>query len=334
MVQARIRAQRGFSLVELMVGIVIAMMAVAVVMQVFKVSEGRRRTTAGGDDAQTSGAVAMAMLQRDLRPAGQGITDAQLLGCTLTVPAGHTITNLAGVTINHPDIPAGDANTDTLLVVYGSASGLPEGDRINTQPGPAVYSTSVPSAFSVNDRVIATPQNRATPCALSLTTVTSIPTPAISVNVAAGVVGMANGILFDLGARPVARAYAVRNSQLMVCDFLVVNCRTLASGNWTTIADGVVSLRAQYAIGAPAPAATTFSQTTPSTVAAWQWVLGTRLVIVLRSGQLEKDIVTTASPIWAGAAGAPVTLTGTNWQKYRYRSFEASVPAPNVAWLK
>jgi type IV pilus assembly protein PilW len=46
----------GFSLVEIMVGLAIGMLAVIVILQVFALSEGRKRTTTSGGDAQSNGA--------------------------------------------------------------------------------------------------------------------------------------------------------------------------------------------------------------------------------------------------------------------------------------
>ena len=93
---------RGFSLVELMVGILLAMAAVLVVTQVFRVSEGQRRTTTGGDDAQTTGAIAVSLLQRDLRQAGQGIMSTQLLLCQLDLGGGRSLGSLAPVVVPEP----------------------------------------------------------------------------------------------------------------------------------------------------------------------------------------------------------------------------------------
>ena len=125
---------RGFSLVELMVGLVIGTIAILVVLQVFALSEGSKRTTTGGDDAQNAGAIALVLMQRDLRQAGYGISSVALLGCNLALPVpapgtatAWTLNALAPVTINHAGIPAGDANTDTLLLVYGSNSRLARG---------------------------------------------------------------------------------------------------------------------------------------------------------------------------------------------------------------
>ena len=132
-----------------MVGLVIGMIGVVVMMQIFSVSEGYKRTTTGGDDAQNNGAIGLYGLQRDVRMSGQGAssftdnaastTAYSLVGCNVTLRAGVTINALGPVTINHASIPAGDANTDTLLIFYGNGDDGPEGDRIESQPATNTY---------------------------------------------------------------------------------------------------------------------------------------------------------------------------------------------------
>ena len=124
------RAAAGFTLVEIMVGMVIGMLGLIIMMQVFSLSEGQKRTTTGGGDAQSNGAIALFGLQRDLRQAGFGVSDPNLLGCSVALRAGVTLNGFAPVTINHAGIPAGDPNTDTLLLVYSRTRGSPQGDRI------------------------------------------------------------------------------------------------------------------------------------------------------------------------------------------------------------
>jgi type IV pilus assembly protein PilW len=65
--------QIGFSLVEIMVGLVIGLLATLVVLQVFSVFEGQKRTTTGTADAQTNGNVALYSIKRDLGMAGYGL---------------------------------------------------------------------------------------------------------------------------------------------------------------------------------------------------------------------------------------------------------------------
>src|SRR5687768_13041842 len=71
----------GFGLVEIMVGIAIAMIGVLVMMQMATVFEGQKRTTTGGSDAQSNGAIGLFMVERDLRRAGYGLGVASALGC-------------------------------------------------------------------------------------------------------------------------------------------------------------------------------------------------------------------------------------------------------------
>lgn len=327
--------QRGFSLVELMVGVAVALVAVVVIMQVFQLSEGRRRTTTGGDDAQASGLIAATMLQRDLRQAGQGIVHANLLACALTLPSGRVINNLAGIVVNDPNIPAGDANTDTLRVTYGSGSGSPEGSRIQAQPSSNVYSVAAAGAFVQNDNVIATPEIRPIGCTALMTTVSAAPV-GNNVTTTAGAVGMANGVLHNLGQPATARVYRVTGGRLTVCDYAAQDCTNAAAANWTAIADGIVSLRAQYGEDTSTTMDGTidaFNQTTPTTACGWYRRPGVRLVLVARSGQLEQQNVTAAAPNWAGSADTPVVLTALgNWQRYRYKTFETTVALRNVAW--
>ena len=71
----------GFSLVEIMVGLAIGMIAMIVVMQVFDLSEKQKRTTSGGADAQSNGAIALYMIERDTRMAGWGMDSAVYASC-------------------------------------------------------------------------------------------------------------------------------------------------------------------------------------------------------------------------------------------------------------
>ena len=68
-----IHSPRGFTMIELLVGMVIAMLATLIIMQVYEVFEGQKRTTTGGADAQTNGSIALNNIQRDAAVAGYGL---------------------------------------------------------------------------------------------------------------------------------------------------------------------------------------------------------------------------------------------------------------------
>ena len=72
-------SQRGVTLIELMIGMVIGLLAVLVISQVAILYEGRKRTITSGADAQASGALALMAIQRDMRPDRNRQFQAQLL---------------------------------------------------------------------------------------------------------------------------------------------------------------------------------------------------------------------------------------------------------------
>jgi type IV pilus assembly protein PilW len=121
------RAARGFSMVELMVAMTIGLIGVIIIFQVFETSEGVRRTTVSGGDAQQNGAIALYSLEHDLRNGGMGINDTAYAGCNVvgydssrSTPnfptAGNTMV-LAPVQI----VLGGSGQTpDRLSVFYGS----------------------------------------------------------------------------------------------------------------------------------------------------------------------------------------------------------------------
>ena len=66
-------AVRGFTLIEILVGMTIGMIAIIVMYQVFAVFESQRRTTTSGSDTQTTGLIGLYNLERDARMAGYGL---------------------------------------------------------------------------------------------------------------------------------------------------------------------------------------------------------------------------------------------------------------------
>jgi type IV pilus assembly protein PilW len=137
----KMRMDNGFSLVEIMVGMVIGLLGIIIITQIFALAEGQKRTTTSGADAQTNGNIALYSIERDVRQAGYGI-NLSALGCsTSTSLAGVTTTPLErapyanGTMVLAPVIiidggtnAAGDALPDTLRTLYSTnlISSLPQ----------------------------------------------------------------------------------------------------------------------------------------------------------------------------------------------------------------
>lgn len=112
--------QAGFSLIEVMVGLVVSLLVSLVIMQVFSVYEGQKRSTSGTADAQTNGSIALYNLQRDVQLAGFALpifsSSNSPLQCTSFIPAD---IDISPVSITDGGTAAGAS--DILTVRYGTS---------------------------------------------------------------------------------------------------------------------------------------------------------------------------------------------------------------------
>lgn len=340
----------GFSLVEILVGLAIGILGMVVMVQMFSVTEAGKRTTGGSDDAQTTGAIAMYSLERDIRQSGYSVTNIRLIGCNVQLPTGVTLNGFAPVTINHASVPAGDPSTDTIVTVTGTNNSMQEGDGIVTQPAatfPRTYTVQTIASHTVGDQVIAevSTTGPVAPCNLRMEPITSITAGTSNVNVATGLAGANNGYLFNMGT-PRIFAYAIRNTKLTQCDFMVSDCTSSAKVGdetvWQPVASNIVSMRAQYGRDST-PAAMdaiidVFDQSTPTYDAAttacnFSRIFSVRLALVARNQSYDKTEggVTTTAPTWMGSSTHAISLENEDeWKQYRYKVFQTVIPLRNV----
>src|SRR5262252_1584589 len=120
--------QIGLSLVELMIAMAIGLIVMLVVYQLFAVSEGTRRTSVAGSDAQMSAAIAVSALQDRIRNAGYGVNSPALLGCRVQgwntiFPPGQTMSfNVTPVVItqgNDNNAAGVGRDSDQITIMYG-----------------------------------------------------------------------------------------------------------------------------------------------------------------------------------------------------------------------
>lgn len=115
--------QRGFGLVEVMVGMLIGLLASIVVFQVFSVSERQKRTTTGSADAQSNAAFALYAIERDAKMAGFGLEADAIAKCDEVF--SYRDTGSGDGSIPEFDIPAavnitdgGGSVPDEIEIVY------------------------------------------------------------------------------------------------------------------------------------------------------------------------------------------------------------------------
>lgn len=125
---SRGRTQAGVSLIELMVGLVIGLLATLVIMQVATTYDSQRRQTAAGSDTQVNGALALSTLQRDIEMSGYGLTSAGVTRCVQIVGQRNGVDYtrvMAPVVITQGSGASGTSTgqADSIQVLMSSKSG-------------------------------------------------------------------------------------------------------------------------------------------------------------------------------------------------------------------
>src|SRR3989442_15783857 len=76
-------SERGFSMVELLVAMLIGLIGMIIIFQAFEVSESIKRSTTSGGDAQQNGVIALYTMERDFKNGGMGFNDTGFVGCNI-----------------------------------------------------------------------------------------------------------------------------------------------------------------------------------------------------------------------------------------------------------
>ncbi|MBF4989713.1 PilW family protein [Methylophilus sp. QUAN] len=369
--QSRAHRQAGMSLVELLVGLLIGLVATLAISNLFSGFEARKRVIAGGADAQSSGVLAMYYMQRDAQNAGFGLplynsSDPSPLLCPMD-----TSINQAGVVINLSPVVIvdGGAGNDTLRIRYGNpASG-----------GASLRATGNMAAPTLDGRLIGCQENdvvlfHQTPdnpnCSMArlqklnpdrainaLSELNTMPTerPVTDLNGADWVRFSCLGVWNQY-------EYTVNANFELNRTGGTAGTNPFPNSAPVPVASDIVSLQAQYGVTTtPDPASTSATGAGfLNRVDQWMDATGTfgpgmalidrnriraiRIAVVSRDGNLQKNNVSQACNgneaglsrvcIWrSDATPANVNLaTIPNWQRYRYRVFEATIPLRNILW--
>lgn len=350
--------QRGASLLELLVGIVISMLTVLVITQVFLNSEAQRRNPAAGADAQINGILALDAVQRDVRQSGYGLSGGLWIGACTTSPATGGAVGLAELPLAPFVIHAGaNAPSDSIEVLSsGKIDAALQIKLAQSHPGGG-SALVVPAAMGIEtgDWLIVATQN-GTACDAFQAQSVSTASP-WGIMPAASVPAYQEGsLLSNMGAAPIRRRWSIAGSSASEFSLQLTDLATGAAVPASSDAyPGVVLLRALYAKDSDGNAQVdTYDAAAPASRAEWSQVLGMRLALVVRSPQRSKEPVTATALQWdlgqATVAGSsacaseathrclslPLTHTAANgsdeWKHYRYRMYESMIPLRNLIW--
>jgi type IV pilus assembly protein PilW len=321
------RGERGFSLVELMVGMAIGLIGITIITHLYLTNEKYKRSTQGSGTANVNGALALYIMERDVRASGYGVNHSALLGCTCTGAGCSPLRYHYNGTYSFP--PAGAAGSFPALmpapVVITSTNGTPDTITVlsssdNEAAIPITLTENMVNAgvafkidgianyrepgattwLSPNGYFLLIAQSGS--CAMARATnftqsSTSLEhTGASRWNPASGSTlpsFSAGAYVFNLGFTPAWRTYSIVTTsnayKLQVVDVLrLIDTGTSAQ---TQIVDDIVDLQAEYGRDANSNGTVEDNEwfaASPTTAAEWQQVLAIRLGVLARSGNFER----------------------------------------------
>ena len=354
------RGSRGFSLIEIMVGLVIGLIAVLVIQRAFATFEAQKRSTSTGAEAQQNALVSLYTVTRDVRQAGYGIP-LDLLNCPTNIY--NSVTNSAN---SFPLVPAtitANANgTHSITIIYSTAStvsgstkivaAMPISSNVFKVANPFVY---VPGNLVMvhepgkSCAILQVSNISPTNCQGSACNLLTSSTPQFPYNPPGG----DNKLIFP------PEGYSTGATITNLGTFANVTYSIDAASNRlnhtdnntgivSEIADNIADLRAQYGydlnnnnIIEPAEYLEPVGLPVPPD---WDRVLSVRIAAMARSNLAERLDATAAftctttliapSTPWLAAFTMRNDPSGTPWQCYRYRIYETIVPLRNIIWTK
>jgi len=335
--------RRGLSLVELMVGIVIALLVSLTATSGAMLFTSSQRQGIGTGGALVNAGTALAALRDDVAAAGLGFFgDSTFLCRRLNLSVNTTLlldgTNFTPVSITQ------EAAGDRIDVVY--ATDVSSGTNVLLNAAATAGSAPLRSLLPVNvgQAVLLAPATAGEPCVVRTVTANTAATLDLPQVVEYANVSTArfNRVAFTTNPTYPDRARVTLLGDLRWSRFRLVGTDlTLErpiTGESVVLARNVIAFRAEYgladagttALAAWQPASGAFAALAPTSLPR---VRALRIGLVTRSTQREKPNsagnceATAAMPTLFGAA---VTADVADWQCYRYRSTMLVVPLRNL----
>lgn len=350
--------QRGISLVEVLVALVIGMFSVLIMISLMTNFNAQQRAARGMDDALVNALLGLHTMEQDLRVAGHGLAPNELQNCTQFFSyygpsAGTSAAPIADFATASLQITDGGGGNDSLMLRYAESirGGQPANLVANMSSPSADLTVDTPFGFSVNGLVLVS--NAAGQCALRQVTAVASSSPYVLTAAASGPAtynppsGVASGSptwpTYN-GASSAVRVYALgvltMRRYSLGTEGLVV--RDMHATSDTPVAADVVGLQAQYGISASV-GSTTVTQWVDATggwaspsLADRKRIVAVRVALVARSSdRAPSEVSPAALELWPAATTGQLSAAQSYTvpdRNYRYRVLRTVVPLKNLMW--
>jgi type IV pilus assembly protein PilW len=331
------RTQKGFSLIEIMIGLMIGLFVIFMGFNSLNVFQQFSRTNNSGNNALIDGTSGLYAIEHDIKMAGLGFISSQSIMCTVlnAFYAGNMVANNTAVA---PLMVQRVGTTpDTLTILYGNSASAAAPASIIGSGGSSLTVNYMGNDLMVGNYALIATLGAGNPC--TLVAVTGVTNNGLNTTIqynaggAAVFVDPTNSVVMNIGTMTWI-TWSIVNNALVLTDRL--------AGTQSIVADNIVQLKVQFGV----------TDGVSTTIQLWVDPLGVwavpdlahmariravRVALIARSSQREKP--TNGSPTCNATTVAPVPWVGSpiidlsadpNWRCYRYRVLQTVIPMKNI----
>ena len=337
----------GFTLIELIVGVAIALIGITAMFIVQQNWDAQKRSISSGGDAQVYGAISAFQLERDLRGAGSGFGNSEYLGCTVSA---HDVVGNRDFTFTYTPVvitngtPTDPDAPDTISILSGNSNSPTMTFQVAAATSTQTTMKDTRTGIALGDVVVvATPANT---CRMLEITNLQPASPDSGREVGHDTSGYTRRTrppanrLTGAGActgtgpwnctprfNPVTLATPYSSSPPTYGEFrslgddprlnvwsidstraVLMRSELLHGTTAVDIGEGIINLQAEYGLDTNGDdAVDTWTSATPT----WTQVRAIRFAQLARGDEYDRVAVTTAAPTWSGGTFVMRNIDGT-----------------------
>ena len=332
---------KGAFLLELMIGLLMSSILIIGALAIFSRFEAEKITANQISETISNGSLALNYIDHIGKLSGLGLNDLNFLGCSVHFNNSEKNINstfsLSPVIINSTNI------SDSFILFSSNSNSYFSSQNLQAVPNNSEIQLKTIFSFTPGDIFIIGERNKDCSLAqattllstnekLSYATGSYVNNSGESIATRFNDTGLyvnnytTNAKVINLGKNPKIMNYYIEDERLVELNIL--------TNEKNIIAENIVRIKALYGIDSNLDGNVDSWSTTTQTGDNIKSIVGMKIAIIIRSPLKEKKCIVTTNKDFVWFGGTIDISDIADWQCYRFRILESTIPFRNMLWQK